>query len=90
MSSNEPEYTKGYSNTTVCNYFYYLSVAILALAVVSIVTHGWSLVTVPSKLKAPVVASLIVNVIGLGLSYYLYLFSYLMCSRALLDTNKSS
>ena len=90
MSSNEPEYTKAYSNTTVCNYFYYLSVAILALGVLSIVTHGWSLFVVPSKLKAPVVASLLINVIGLGLSYYLYLFSYLMCSRALLDKNTSS
>ena len=83
--SSEPEYTRGYSNETVCNYFYYLSVVILALGVLSITIHGWGFFTIPAKLKGPLLASLIVSVIQLGIAYYIYLFSYLICSRSLLD-----
>lgn len=82
---HEPSYTQMYSNETVCNYFYYLSIVILSLAVVSITIHTWGLFTVSSKLTGPLIASLTVNLIQLGIAYYIYLFSYLICSRALLD-----
>ena len=80
---SEPEYTKVYSNETVCNYFYYLAVIVLSLGVLSVGIHGWGLLTM--KNKGVLFASLIVSVVQIGLAYYLYLFSYLICSRSLLD-----
>ena len=84
-SMHEPEYTQVYSNESVCNYFYYFSIVILALAVISVSIHTWGFFTVSSKLTVPLIVSLVVNLIQLGIAYYIYLFSYLICSRALLD-----
>lgn len=84
---NEPAYTRGYSNETVCNYFYYLSIIVLSLGILSVGIHGWGLFTM--KNKGVLLASLTVSLIQIGLAYYLYLFSYLICSRSLLDKKKA-
>lgn len=86
MSSvHEPKYTQMYSNETICNYFYYLSIVILSLAIISVSLHAWGFLNASSKFTIPLIASLIINLIQLGIAYYIYLFSYLICSRALLD-----
>ena len=81
----EPDYTKEYSNDTVCNYFYYLSIIVLAIGVFSLFLHTWGLYAAPSKLMVPIMVSLVLSIIQLGIVYYIYLFSYLVCTRALID-----
>ena len=58
---NEPAYTRGYSNDTVCNYFYYLSIIVLSLGVFSAIIHSWGLFTM--KNKGVLFTSLIVSLI---------------------------
>ena len=81
----EPDYTKQYSNDTVCNYFYYLSIIVLAIGVISLFLHTWGFFAAPSKFMVPIIVSLVLSLIQLGIVYYIYLFSYLVCTRSLLD-----
>jgi len=83
--SNEPMYTRGYSNETICNYFYYLSIVVLALGVLVVSLHVYILVVGSPKMRMTHVGGLVASLIQVGLGYYLYLFSYLVCSRSLLD-----
>ena len=82
---HEPPYTRNISNETVCNYYYYLSVIILVLGTLSVFVHVYVLFTGPGKLRGPIIASLVMTVISLGIAYFIYLFAYLICSRSLLD-----
>jgi len=89
MPSTEPTWTKGISNEMVCDYYYYLSVAIMAVAVLVIVTTTWAILKVPGKLKGFLVLSLVLSLIQLGIGYFIYLFAYLVCTRSLL-ANKTA
>ena len=84
-SVHEPKWTQRFPDTLICNYYFYLSVAILIVGLLSIVAHGYIMFTIPSKFKVPVVASLLLSLIQFGIIYYIYLFAYLLCSRTLLD-----
>ena len=84
---NEPPHTRDISNETVCNYYYYLSIAILFIGTISICAHIYLLFSGPGKLRVPIIFNLIVTIIALVIAYYIYLFLYLMCSRSLLDKN---
>lgn len=82
---NEPAFTRDIPDETVCNYYYYLSVVILVLGTLSIFAHLYVLFSGPGKLRGPVLANLIATMIMLAISYYIYLFAYLICSRSLLN-----
>jgi hypothetical protein len=82
---NEPKWTQRFPDALICNYYFYLSVAILVVGVLSVVAHGYIMFSIPSKYKVPVIMSLLLSVIQLGIVYYIYLFAYLLCSRTLLD-----
>ena len=87
MSDNvhEPPYTRGYSNDTVCNYFYYLSVVMLVIGVIGVCIQLFAVFTSSPKMRMIPIIGLIATVIQVGLGYYMYLFSYLVFSRSLLD-----
>lgn len=87
MSPSEPAWTKNISNELVCNYYYYLSVAIIGIAVLVTFSTGWALTVVPGKMRGPLVLSLVLTLVQLGIGYFIYLFAYLMCSRSLLKNN---
>uniref|UniRef100_A0A6C0D7S9 Uncharacterized protein n=1 Tax=viral metagenome TaxID=1070528 RepID=A0A6C0D7S9_9ZZZZ len=82
---NEPPYTRDISNETVCNYYYYLSVAILLIGTLSLFAHVYLLFNGPGKLRGAVIFNLIMTLLSLGIAYYIYLFAFLICSRSLLD-----
>ena len=82
---NEPPYTRDISNETVCNYYSYLSVAILFIGTLSLFAHAYLLFTGPAKLRGAIIFNLVMTVLSLGIAYYIYLFAYLICSRSLLD-----
>lgn len=84
---SEPPYTRDISNETVCNYYYYLSVAILFIGTISICAHIYLLFSGPGKLRGAIIFNLILTVLSLGIAYYIYLFAFLICSRSLLDKN---
>lgn len=85
---NEPPFTRDISNETICNYYYYLSVAILILGTLSLFAHVYVLFNGPGKLRGPVIFNLIATILSLGIAYYIYLFAYLICSRSLLDNKQ--
>jgi hypothetical protein len=80
----EPAWTKNFSNEMVCNYYYYLSVAIMAVAILVTFTTTWAIFNVPGKLRGFLVLSLVLSLIQLGIGYFIYLFAYLVCARSLL------
>jgi len=82
---HEPEWTKRFPDALICNYYFYLSVAVLIIAVLSIVAHGYMIYALPSKFNGTIVMSLLLSILQLGVVYYIYLFAYLLCSRTLLD-----
>ncbi len=84
-SPHEPKWTRGIPDTLVCNYYFYLSVAVLIVGVLSVIMHGYILYGMPSKYRVPIIASHLLSVIQFGIVYYIYLFAYLLCSRTLLD-----
>jgi len=87
MSStvHEPKWTQRFPDALICNYYFYLSVAVLFVGVLSVVAHGYLLSMMPSKFKSALIMSLLLSIIQLGIVYYIYLFAYLLCSRSLLD-----
>jgi len=84
---SEPPYTRNISNETVCNYYYYLSVAVLFIGTISICAHIYLLFSGPGKFRVPIIFNLILTILSLGIVYFIYLFLYLMCSRSLIDKN---
>jgi hypothetical protein len=82
---NEPPYTRNISNETVCNYYYYLSVAILMVGTLSIFAHVYLLFNRPGKLRGAIIFNLFLTLISLGIGYFIYLFAFLVCSRSLLN-----
>ena len=79
---SEPEWTKRFSNETVCNYYYYLSVAILVIGFVNL----FFLVTVlmsTNKMRGYLTMTLVGQLITLTIGYFVYLFAYLVCTRSL-------
>jgi len=85
---SEPPYTRNISNETVCNYYYYLSVAVLFIGTISICAHIYLLFSGPGKFRVPIIFNLILTILSLGIVYFIYLFLYLMCSRSLIDKNE--
>ena len=85
---HEPPFTRDISNETICNYYYYLSVAILIIGTLSVFAHAYILFNGPGKLRNAVILNLIMTLISLGIAYYIYLFAYLICSRSLLEEKK--
>lgn len=80
--TREPEWTKRFSNDTVCNYYYYLSIAILVIGAINL----FFLVSVlmsATKMRGYLTGVLIGQLITLGIGYFVYLFAYLTCTRAL-------
>jgi hypothetical protein len=84
---NEPPHTRNISNETVCNYYYYLSIAILFIGTISIFAHIYLLFSGPGKFRVPIIFNLILTIITLGIAYFIYLFAFVMCSRSLIDKN---
>jgi len=84
-SVHEPPYTRGYSNETVCNYFYYLSIVILVLGVLGVCIQLIAVFSASPKNRMIPIIGLVATLIQAGLGYYMYLFSYIVCSRSLLD-----
>jgi len=84
---HEPKWTRRFPDALVCNYYFYLSVAILILGILSVISHTYMAYVLPSKFTSTVVMSLLLSVIQVGVVYYIYLFAYLLCSRTLLDKN---
>jgi uncharacterized membrane-anchored protein len=80
----EPDWTKRFSNDNVCNYFYYLSVAILILAGFMVLMSAYLISVAPKALTSILVMSLVGHLAGLALSYFIYLFAYLTCTRSLI------
>ena len=76
MSSKEPEWTKNISNELVCDYYYYLSVAVIAIAVLVTFSTGWAMTIVPGKVRGMLLLSLVLTLIQLGIGYFIYLFAY--------------
>lgn len=87
---SEPPFTRDISNETVCNYYYYLSVAILFLGAISVSAHIYLLFSGPGKLRGAIIFNLILTILSLGIAYYIYLFAFLICSRSLLDKKDNS
>jgi hypothetical protein len=87
-SPHEPKWTQNIPDKLICNYYFYISVAILLLGILSIIMHGYILYGMPSKYRVPIIASLLLSVIQFGVVYYIYLFAYVLCSRTLLDKKK--
>jgi hypothetical protein len=85
-ASGEPSWTKNFSNELVCDYYYYLSVAIIAIAVLVTFSTGWALTIVPGKIRGALLVSLVLTLVQLGIGYFIYLFAYLMCARSLLKS----
>lgn len=80
--SNEPNWTKQFSNETVCNYYYYLSVAILVIGFINLFILV--LVLMSSKaMRGYLTVTLVGQLITLTIGYFVYLFAYLTCTRAL-------
>ena len=82
---HEPPFTRDISNETVCNYYYYLSIAILALGVLSLFAHVYLLFNIAGKYRSAIIFNLVATLVSLAIAYYIYLFAYLVCSRSLLD-----
>ena len=80
----EPNWTKQFSNDIVCNYFYYLSVAILVIAGFLVLLSAYAISVAPKGVTTVLVVGLIGQLAGLAISYFLYLFAYLTCSRSLI------
>ena len=83
--SSEPEWTKRFSNETVCNYYYYLSVALLIIGVINVSIFIYLIVKSKGVMKYINIGVLISQLIMLGISYFIYLFAYLTCTRSLVD-----
>lgn len=80
----EPEWTKSIPNETVCNYYYYLSVAILIIGGVNIAFLAYFVVT-NVKLRGILLVTLVSQILMLAIAYYIYLFAYLTCTRSLVE-----
>lgn len=81
--AREPEWTKQFSNETVCNFYYYLSVAILVIGFMNLFLITLLLMNSSGKNRVYLTASLLSNLIILTIAYFIYLFLYLMCTRSL-------
>ena len=80
--SNEPDWTKGIKNSTVCNFFYGFFWVYVALAVIALI----GMITVMLAVKMPrgmMFSSIFSNLIVIALSATMALFHYLICARAL-------
>jgi hypothetical protein len=86
----EPEFTRQFSNATVCNFFYIVSLVILALGSIPLLFKGLpGLVMALSSGKS---SSIMVNLLAVALQagilafgVFVYLFISVICSRCLLD-----
>ena len=85
----EPQWTRMFSNDTVCNYFYYLSVAILLLGGFMVLMVSYTISIAPKGITSVLAVALVGQIAGLAIAYFLYLFAYLTCSRSLIDTKKA-
>jgi hypothetical protein len=80
--SSEPEWTKQFSNNTVCNFYYYISVAVLVIGFFNIFILAYVLMAVKT-MRVQLSITLVSQLIMLALAYFIYLFLYLMCTRSL-------
>ena len=80
--SNEPEWTKQFSNNTVCNFYYYISVVVLVIGFFNIFILAYVLMAVKT-MRVQLSITLVSQLIMLALAYFIYLFLYLMCTRSL-------
>ena len=82
--SSEPEWTKRFSNDNVCNYYYYLSVAIMIIGSINLFVLVYILMALKASTQRTLLTfTLIGELIVLTLVYFIYLFLYLMCTRSL-------
>jgi hypothetical protein len=85
----EPQWTRAFSNDTVCNYFYYLSIAILVLGGLMVLIASYTISIAPKTMTSVLGVALVGQLATLAIAYFLYLFAYLTCSRSLIDTKKA-
>lgn len=78
----EPEWTKTFSNETVCNYYYYLSVVLLLIGALNVL-YLFYLLFSTSKMRGFLIVALIGQLITLTIGYFVYLFAFLTCTRSL-------
>ena len=85
----EPQWTRYFTNDNVCNYFYYLSLVFLIGGSLMVLLFAYGISVAPKSLTSMLVVGLIGQLVGVGLSYFVYLFAYLTCSRSLIDNKES-
>ena len=81
--SSEPEWTKQFSNDNICNFYYYMSVAILLVGFMNVFFVVLLLMSSSGKNRIFLTTQLVISLIGITLSYFVYLFLYLLCTRSL-------
>lgn len=81
--SSEPEWTKRFSNDNVCNFYYYMSVAVVLFGFMNLFFVVFALMSTSGKYRIMLTAQLVGTLIQLTLSYFVYLFLYLMCTRSI-------
>ncbi len=79
-SKQEPEFTKGISNETICQYFYIVFFVVAILAGLAVAMDLW----VMTKRPAVGLSMLLRSAPVLVLSVMNSLFLYILCSRTLL------
>lgn len=79
----EPPLFENIPSESVCNFFYWFSVAYAVIVVVSVLSLAYTLVT--TKLKTPMSLGLgLYQILVIALGSVSLMFNYLICDRALL------
>ena len=79
----EPPLFENIPSESVCNFFYWFSVAYAVIVVVSVLSLAHTLVT--TKLKTPMSLALgLYQILVIALGSVSLMFNYLICDRALL------
>ena len=68
---SEPEWTKRFSNETVCNYYYYFSVAILIIGFMNLFVLTYVLMTTKA-MRGYLTMTLVGQLITLTSAYFVY------------------
>ena len=80
----EPPLFENIPSESVCNFFYWFSVAYAVIVVVSVLSLAYTLVT--TKLKTPMSLGLgLYQILVIALGSVSLMFNYLICDRALLS-----
>jgi len=90
----ETEFTRQFSNATVCNFFFYLSIAILVVGSLPLLFKGLPglIAAIASGKSNMIIAHLLIVTVQSGmlaLAVFVYLFISVICDRCLLDKDSA-